>query len=383
MKIAIVTHNTIKNDGQGIVNYKLTKYLAKTGHEVHLYTNRVEDNLRLIKNVVIHYVPVFRESPNLPKSAIFFIFATLKLIKKRYDIVHLNGAVCLAPHSINTCHFCHTGWQAARVEKGFYYKFHTLINIWIEKIIYKKYKNTKIIALSEKIKNELIGLGIDERRIEILYNGVDVEEFNPTKKSKNLRKSLGIEDDDFVILFLGDLRTKRKGAQYLVEAFQKIHLPGIKLLLVGGSRNTACWSEAEIPSWREHISAQNLQNNIFTLGFVKDTVSLYISADVFVFPTFYEACSLTVFEAMASGLPVITSRQAGSSEIIEDKKDGLILKNPRDSEEIKEKIELLYNDKFLRSEIAKNAREKVKNYTWDKMNQKIEKIYQEVVANPL
>ncbi|MCK4307756.1 glycosyltransferase family 4 protein [candidate division WOR-3 bacterium] len=375
MKIAIVTHNTIKNDGQGIVNYKLTRYLAKKGHEVHLYTNRVEDDLRLIKNVVIHYVPVFRESPNLPKSVIFFIFATLKLIRKHYDVIHINGATCLVPHSINTCHFCHAGWQAVGIEKGFYYKFHTLINIWMEKIIYKKYKNTRIIALSEKIKNELTNIiGIDEKRIEVLYNGVDIEEFNTTKKRKSLRKSLGIEDDDFVILFLGDLRTKRKGTQYLVEAFKKINLPGIKLLLVGGSSGT---------HFEKVIETQNMQNSVFTLGFVKDTVSLYTSADVFVFPTLYEACSLTVFEAMASGLPVITSRQAGSSEIIEDKKDGLILKNPRDSEEIKEKIELLYNDRFLRSEIGKNAREKVKNYTWDKMNQKIEKIYKGVVANPL
>jgi len=273
-------------------------------------------------------------------------------------------------HSVNTCHFCHSGWREVGIEKEFYYKMHTLINIWVEKIIYKKYKEARIIALSEKIKNELTTLvGINEKRIKVLYNGVNIEEFNPIKRSKSLRKSLGIKDEDFVILFLGDLRTERKGAQYLMQAFQKIHLSNIKLLLVGGSRDTL---------WR--VPTQNLQNNIFTLGFVKDTVSVYRTADVFVFPTLYEACSLTIFEAMASGLPVITSKQAGSSEIIEDKIDGLILKNPRDSEEIKEKIELLYNDKSLRLKIAKNAREKVENYTWDKMNQKIEEIYQEVVV---
>ncbi len=378
MKIAIVTHNTIKNDGQGKVNYELVRYLAEKGNEVHIYTNRVEDELRLIKNIVIHYVPVIRESPNLLKSIVFFIFATLKLSKKykEYDIIHLNGAVCFAPYSVNTCHFCHAGWQAVGIEKGFYYKLHTSINIWIEKIIFKRYKNTIIIALSEKIKNELTDIiGIDKKRIKVLYNGVNIEEFNPINKKevgKNLRKSLSIKDNDFVILFLGDLRTKRKGAQYLIEAFKKIQLPGMKLLLAGGKSGA---------HFEKIIESQNLQNNVFILGFIEDTVSLYMAADVFVFPTFYEACSLTIFEAMASELPVITSKQAGSSEIIDDKKDGLILENPRDSEEIKEKIELLYNDKFLRAEIGKNAGEKIKSYTWDKMNQRIERIYQKIVAN--
>jgi UDP-glucose:(heptosyl)LPS alpha-1,3-glucosyltransferase len=81
---------------------------------------------------------------------------------------------------------------------------------------------------------------------------------------------------------------------------------------------------------------------------------------------------------MASGLPVVVSKNAGAAELIEDGKDGILLKNPKNSEEIAEKINYLIRNANLRKKIARNARKKAEKYPWSLTAEKMLKVFEEV-----
>ena len=99
--------------------------------------------------------------------------------------------------------------------------------------------------------------------------------------------------------------------------------------------------------------AEGLQ--IEFVGFQSNMANIFRDVDFFILPSLYDPCPLVVLEAMACGVPVIVSGQTGISELIKDKQDGLILKNPTDIKELREKILLLTRNKDLRDKIAKQG----------------------------
>ena len=184
MKIAIVIHEVVRGSGQGRMTRELVKFLTDRGHEVHLFAIKVDSDLKKRKNVIHHYVQVINFT-HLLRCVTFMIHSTLKLRKNHYDIVHFHGAVSLAPYNINTCHFVHSAWiefparfRCAGWLKGFYYNTYTHLNTWLEKRVYARPESI-IVAVSEKVRNEMVEkANVYPRKIKVIYNGVDGEEFN-------------------------------------------------------------------------------------------------------------------------------------------------------------------------------------------------------------
>ncbi|MCD5383965.1 glycosyltransferase family 4 protein [candidate division WOR-3 bacterium] len=370
MKIAIVTHRFMRNEGQGRIQYELALYLAKKGHQIHLYAIEAEEDLQNMNNVYFHHIPV----PNLLhilKDQIFMLFTILRLKRKNYHVLHITGANIVHPYHINNCQFCHTAWKRLmNTENGLrsiYHSLYTSISSFFEKMVYRK--PGIITAASGKVKKELIDyLGIDRERISILYNGVDTDEFNPLDRAVSRERILnqfGLPEKSILVLFMGDLRSKRKGAEFLLQAFQKIRDERIKLLLVGPQRGKY---------YRKLIEKYKLKTKIVPMGFRKDTPDIYRAADIFVLPSLYEACSIAVLEAMATGLPCIVSKETGTSELMENGVDGIILNSLRDAEEIRQKIEFLSKNSEIREKMGNNARKKSLQYKWERMGEECEKL---------
>ncbi|HKZ45180.1 MAG TPA: glycosyltransferase family 4 protein, partial [archaeon] len=97
------------------------------------------------------------------------------------------------------------------------------------------------------------------------------------------------------------------------------------------------------------------------------------------FPTQYEPFGLVILEAMASGLPVVTTKLAGAAELIEDGKDGLLLDNPKSSDEIARKLNYLIENDAMRRKVGKNARKKAEKYTWKKTADEMLKVFEESI----
>jgi len=209
-----------------------------------------------------------------------------------------------------------------------------------------------IICLSKFAYNTFIQNGIKPEKIRILPLGVDLNRFRPGKKL----------DDKFRILFVGRV-TLQKGIKYLLEAYQKLKLKNAELVIVGPVGN-------ELKEW---IRDARNKINFKMVGFTPNPVPFYQNASIFVLPSVTEGCARVILEAMACGLPVIVTTNTGT--ICEDGKSGFVIPI-RDVETLKEKILFLYENREIREEMGKNAREHIlKHYGWEKYVKRLINIY--------
>ncbi|MCG2677184.1 glycosyltransferase family 4 protein, partial [bacterium] len=231
----------------------------------------------------------------------------------------------------------------------------------------------RIIAISKEGKEEIIKYyGVPPEDIIVVYNGVDLEEYHPQNKAlfrKEIRKEFSISEEEFFILFVGS-GYRRKGLKYLVEAVSllKEEKP-LKILVVAKGKKRFYLRLAR---------RLGVEDKIIFTGGRKDLRKFYAASDLFVLPTVYEPFGNVCLETLASGLPIIVSKTSGAAEIITEGEDGLLLKNPRDSRELAEKIRLTFDNRY-RNKLSKNARILAENFTVDKNVEKTLEVYREVV----
>ena len=124
---------------------------------------------------------------------------------------------------------------------------------------------------------------------------------------------------------------------------------------------------------------RNLNGRVQFLPPRKDVEFYYAAADAYAGPSLEDAFALPVAEAMACGLPVIVSREAGSSEIITHGVDGLILEDPTDSAGLAEMIRRLYEDAEFRRRLGERAAETARQYTWERNGRELTSIFEEIL----
>lgn len=195
-----------------------------------------------------------------------------------------------------------------------------------------------VICVSTKNMNDSVNLGFTTKdKCIVLPNAYDPKEFYRMEKSK-AREDLGIEKEDFVVSFCGRFN-KRKGAMRVAEAIRRLSNPRIKSIFIGSVAD----NETETPQ---------CDGIVFKGSLPHDQIVKYLNAsDVFVLPSLAEGCPNSVIEAMACGLPIISSDLPFNYDILNDK-TGLLV-NPDSVEEISDAILTLYNDTERRDDLAK------------------------------
>jgi glycosyltransferase involved in cell wall biosynthesis len=197
-----------------------------------------------------------------------------------------------------------------------------------------------IFAPSEYVRDTLITNGVSLSRIRVLPYGVEIERFSPIKRHR---------EEPFRILFVGQI-SQRKGIKYLLEAFKNLSLEKAELVLMG-----------DLIGGGEGLKAyEGIFKHLKSVPYT-ELPQYYQSADIFVYPSLHEGSALAIYEAMASGLPVITTHNSGS--VVRDGEEGFIVPI-RDIEALMEKILLLYQDEELRNLMGKKARERAEGFTW-------------------
>ena len=143
---------------------------------------------------------------------------------------------------------------------------------------------------------------------------------------------------------------KRKGVQYLIEAFLQLNGKDTVLLIVGDGE------------YKQELLKLVPENNsdIMFVGHDENTAKYYAMADIFVMPSFSDPWGLTINEAMVAGLPVITTTNVGAQELIQG--NGFVI-SPRDSHALKTALEQLLNDDQLRHDMGQRSLEVIKPYT--------------------
>jgi glycosyltransferase involved in cell wall biosynthesis len=214
-----------------------------------------------------------------------------------------------------------------------------------------------LLAPSEFVERCLIENGIPSSRIERLPYGVDLDEFPP----------VGTRDDHtFRVLFVGRI-SHHKGVTYLLEAWRRLALPNAELVLVGGTSRQG----------REILGRYDGVARCLGQLTHAATRTWFRVSDVFVLPSLMEGSALVTYEALASGLPVITTPTSGS--VVRNGIDGIIVP-PRDMEALADALQLLQRDSDLRRRLGQSARELVEsNYTWDHYRQRLVLAYERLV----
>ncbi len=179
----------------------------------------------------------------------------------------------------------------------------------------------RVIANSQMVKREATQFyGYPTEQIEVVPNGVPLADFHPDPEARELqRKILRLREKEIAVLFVGS-GWERKGLRFAIAAVRSLG-QNFRLLVAGRGRG-------------HRIDGRSVQR----LGAVRDLPALYAAADIFLLPTHYDPFSNACLEALASGLPVITTRGNGFSEIIEHRVHGSIIDEPSNIAQIADEL---------------------------------------------
>jgi glycosyltransferase involved in cell wall biosynthesis len=199
---------------------------------------------------------------------------------------------------------------------------------------------TLVVVLSDKAAESFRLAGFPDEKLFYLPRGVDVERFKT-----------GMRPPIFRAIFSGAL-IKRKGIHHLLEAWHRLNLRDAELWLLGSIHDEA-----------KPYLKQFGRENVRVLGFKRDLENYLNQGSVYVFPSRLEGSAKTIYEAAASGLPMITTREAG--DVVRDGVEGIIVQ-PGDVDAIAAAIEHLYRHPEIVASMGSAARQRVvENFTWD------------------
>ena len=358
LRIALVANHIHFRGGMERYCAELVNALCDR-HDLHLFSCEVDDVPR--DKVTVHPVRTIKK----PFAALFaqFYWQTSRMIRMQdYDIVHTIGGIT-AQQNIVTAQYCQYAWgDAIRREPGAkegitaYHQFMWRMTGYFEKRAFTSPQTLGISANSHRTQADLIKFyGANSEKIQVIYNGIDASRFTPTNSRfrREIRQRYQIPETSVVVLFVGEYR--RKGLATVIRALGELQDPRIHLLAVG---------KGNLEQYQTLAKQAGISQQVTFAGPARDIEQVFGVADMFVFQTYYEPFGMVITEAMASGLPVITSRSAGASEMISEGESGLLLDNPGDPHELSQKIKILLTDEANRKQIGKSARAAASIYNW-------------------
>jgi len=375
MKIALVRMKYVPYGGAENYLALVGKELIRKGHEVHIFSNRWEGEG---SPFIFHRVPVIKTLSFL-KVLSFALNSSFLLKGERFDII-ISFDRILYQDIYRAGDGCHRKWLEKRQKiesplKSFLTMFNPLHRtiLYLERRIYQGDGCRRIVAISLKDKEDIVRYyQTPEEKITVIYNGVDCNRFSPSNRDiyrGETRRGYGIGDSDIVLLFVGS-GFERKGLGFLLKAVNLIKSrpptpdSRLKILVVG---------KGDYAYYKKMARGLGIEQDVIFAGTTNKIERFYASSDIFILPSIYDPFSNACLEAMASGLPVITTKDNGASEIIEDGKDGFILDDPSDPVEMSSKIKLLM-DNILRETVGKEARKKAERFAVEESVRKLVEI---------
>jgi glycosyltransferase involved in cell wall biosynthesis len=370
--------------------YNISKYLAKRGHDVTVYTTdalqprssaRVPDRMRVIEGAKVHF---------FPNVATFFemfispdIFHAFRNNIRNFDVIHLHEyrsfqniafVVCSSGREryVLQTHGLKLPENAALEERGA-----VLISARkaYDYVFGKRLLRgaAKVIALSESEKASLEGIGLEDERTTILPNGVAPEDFSNSPGPDLFRERFGITEGR-VILYVGRI-AKSKRIETLVKAFYLLskERTDVKLAIVGPD-------DGYLHVLKEMVRVLNLEGRVLFAGFLAGApkLSAYSSADVVVYPGVYEGFPIVPLEAAIMARPLVVSNDPGMA-FVGNGDFGLTF-HYGNEHELLDRLETILDDTDLGKKLGANGKKCVlANYTWEVVGRKVEHLYEEIL----
>ncbi|MBI2106984.1 glycosyltransferase family 4 protein [Candidatus Woesearchaeota archaeon] len=361
------------------VMYELAKRQVKEGHEVHVFCCDSDKYKRLeVKEEVIEGVHVHRYPYWFRLSLSTFIWPSLlwKLPKYDFDVIHshvsghayilIAGIVARKKNTIHV-HTTHCPWTDAfrpKILKPFLFINDLFLNRLSFRLI------DKIVSITPW-ELDTLKKWTNEKKIIVIPNGTDEILFNKIKVN-NFKKDNKIKGK--LVLFFGRLNPT-KGPEKLAQAAVEIskERKGISFVWIGSD-------EGKAEEVKKIIEGHKNMQYLGPIRGKNKIAEMFQASDVYVLPSYREGLPLTLFEAYASGLPVIASPVNGIPYEMEDGVNGYFV-NYGDIENLKKRILEVLDNKKLALKFSKNNIKKAKNYSWEIIAKRYEDLYKELIEN--
>ena len=353
-------------------------------YEFHIYSNRIEDVDS--GSIVWHRIPAM-PGPHLLSYLWWFIANHIWRWRDRHfrglvpDLVYSPGINCFDADAV-TVHVVFTEFcKQMQAELQFrttpvrswprlaHRRLYYRLIQFLENRIYRDPVLT-IGSVSKKVVGELRSNFGCKENIRVIYQGIDHTVFNPEERAARrpqMRRHFALVEGDFVLLLIGN-GWRNKGLLCVLSALNRLPDFTWKLLVVG---------EDDKAPYASVIERHGMQDRVIFLKPAADVLQFYAAADVYLGPSLYDSFAQPPVEAMACGLPVITSRTNGGSEIMADGVDGLVMRDAESDEELARFIRRLYDEPNLRQRMSEMAAEKARQFSWEDNSAEMRELFEE------
>lgn len=349
------------------------EWFKKNGYEVHVCASNDYDNKEDCK------IPSCDQYYDLPFERSPFKLGNIKVYKDLKDIIDINDYDIIHCHTpmggvltrLAARNARRNGTKIIYTAHGFhFFKGGPIIN-WLAYYPIERWlaRYTDILITINKEDYARANKSFQAGKVEYIPGvGIDIDKFRKTKVNKEFkRKELGLPEDAFVILSVGELN-KNKNHEVVIKALSKLKNPKIYYIVCG---------QGELLNYLKGLKKElGMDKQVKLLGFRSDIAEICKASDAFIFPSKREGLGLAALEAMASGLPIITSNVHGIVDYSINEVSGYNC-SPEDVNSFADAINKLSNDSNLKVCMGNNNFNSVKEFDLEKIRAKLVKIYEQ------
>jgi len=363
----VILHADSARGGAERYTVDLAAALARRGHDVCLLASSFADAIDNVRFIPLDH----RGATRAGRYLRLLDSLDAHLATERYDIVH-----AMLPVRACDIYHPHAGIAAEATERWTtHFNPRRRAMAKVERKLLTGPKLPTLLALSEYVKRSIRRhYALPEDRLATLFNAVDLEQFNPARRDADraeVRHDWYVDKDPqrvMALMIANDF--ERKGLKETMQAWAMLWEENLTLVVVGND---------QVPKWiKERASTTQAAHAAFFPGPTKRSYRYYAGADFLVLPTKHDPCSLVVLEALAMGLPVISTKFNGACEIMTDGVHGYVLDDPNDVAALAEAMRKLM-DPQRRAEMSKACLELRPQLSYEHHLDRLMEIYQRVI----
>jgi len=399
LKVCIFTETYFPIVGGGENQARLlAESLVEQGHSVIILTRRTDPVFKRIEKfgeITVYRIPPAGVGQRKKWGLLLSCVPALFRLRQYYDLLFVSGfrrigiAAVLVSKILNkrcvlkadssgefSGDYFSTGLQKFRLKPSslLFRPF-----LWLQRKILKQADT--FVAISTDITDELLVHGVNAEQIVPIPNGVDTTRFLQVTLEKKLllRQKLGIPQNKRILIYTGRL-VSYKGLPLLLRVWKNIQrkYSDVRLMLLGSGGLDTHNCEEDL---KKYVLDNQLSNSVRFTGDVDNVYEYLQASDIFVFPTENEAFGASLVEAMACGLPVITTPVGAIKDIVTDGETGLLIQ-PGNAEQLFQALEAILSDKELAANLGQAAYQSVKEfYSTDMVREKYLDLFQGLVTS--
>jgi UDP-glucose:(heptosyl)LPS alpha-1,3-glucosyltransferase len=313
MKVGLICRPFSFHGGVETATAGLLGALAREGHAVELISTERQPD---VPGVPVRRVRVLRH-PSLLRLLSFALAAQREAARHGYDLVQSHERA-LHQDLYRAGEGCHRAYLAAMGRRPGASPYHRLVCA-LERRIFQLRAARHVVAIARQGQEEMARLyGTAPADATVIYNGVDLERFHPDQRARHravARTALGIPEGTWTVLFVGS-GFERKGLDPLLGALARLPDPASRLVVAG---------KGDVPRYQRLAARLGVAERVVWMGPVPEVERLYAAADAVALPARYEPFGNVHLEALAAGVPVLTSTHAGGAEVVRAGENGWVV----------------------------------------------------------